>query len=83
MSNTGKNILAVNNEPKVLEVVTALLEDNGFQVFSAENGLKALEIFNTRRISLVILDLLLPDIPGEDICRAIRSQSNIPLIMLR
>ena len=82
MPNTSKNILAVDNEPKILEVVTHLLENNGFQVFSAENGLKALKIFSSEKISLAILDLTLPDIPGEDVCRFIRSQSNIPIIML-
>jgi DNA-binding response OmpR family regulator len=82
MSNTDKNILVVDDEPKILEVVTAILENNGFKVLVAENGMKALEIFNTGKITLVVLDLMLPDISGEDVCRSIRSKSNIPIIML-
>ena len=82
MSAKSKNVLAVDDEPKILEVVTAVMESRGFKVFPAKNGRQALEIFDRENISLVLLDLMLPDISGEDICRTIRKQSRIPIIML-
>jgi DNA-binding response OmpR family regulator len=77
-----KNILAVDDEPKILEVVVSFMESRGFAVFSAETGALALEIFDRENIALVILDLMLPDISGEDVCRAIRRKSRAPIIML-
>jgi DNA-binding response OmpR family regulator len=77
-----KNILAVDDEPKILEVVVSFLESRGFAVFPAETGASALEIFDRENIALVILDLMLPDIQGEDVCRAIRRKSRAPIIML-
>lgn len=76
------NILAVDDEPKILEVLVSFLESKGFTVFSAENGRQAFEVFNRENISLVILDLMLPDISGEEICRIIRKKSRVPIIML-
>jgi DNA-binding response OmpR family regulator len=77
-----KNILAVDDEPKILEVVVSFLENRGFAVFAAETGVRALEIFDRENIALVLLDLMLPDIRGEDVCRAIRRKSRAPIIML-
>lgn len=82
MSTKMKNILVVDDEPKILEVVSALLESKGFRVFSAENGQAALEVFHTQNISLVILDLMMPGLSGEEVCRAIRKSSRVPVIML-
>ncbi|MDR2486667.1 MAG: response regulator transcription factor [Clostridiales Family XIII bacterium] len=78
----GRNILAVDDEPMILEVVTSLLESKGFRVFGAGNGRRALEIFGSENIALVVLDLMLPDIPGEEVCRTIRRQSRVPILML-
>jgi len=72
----------VDDEPKILEVVSALLESKGFNVFRAENGRQALEIFNSENIVLVILDLMMPGVSGEEVCAAIRKKSRIPIIML-
>lgn len=77
-----KNILVVDDEPKIVEVISALLESRGFRVFAAENGAKALEIFNQENISLVLLDLMLPGMTGEEVCAAIRRKSRVPVIML-
>jgi DNA-binding response OmpR family regulator len=78
----NKNILAVDDEPKILEVVSSFLESRGFTVFTAEDGKQALEIFGRENIALIVLDLMLPDIPGEEICRRIRGKSRVPIIML-
>lgn len=82
MSKNDKKILVVDDEVKILEVVTSFLESKGFTVFSAETGTEALQIFDKENISLIILDLMLPDITGEDICTKIRKKSRVPIIML-
>ncbi|MDR1616639.1 MAG: response regulator transcription factor [Syntrophomonadaceae bacterium] len=82
MPANPKNILAVDDEPKILDVVAAFMKSRGFNVFSAENGRQALDILDRENIALVLLDLMLPDISGEEICRAIRKKSRLPVIML-
>lgn len=77
-----KNILVVDDEQKILEVVASFLESQNYTVFQAENGAKVFEIFEKENISLIILDLMLPDITGEEICKKIRKISRIPIIML-
>jgi DNA-binding response OmpR family regulator len=81
-SAAKKAILAVDDERKILEVVSSLLESRGFRVFTAETGGRALEILDRENIALVILDLMLPDIPGEELCRRVRARSRVPVIML-
>lgn len=77
-----KNILIVDDEQKILEVIASFLESQNYQVFQAENGAKAFEIFEKENISLIILDLMLPDLSGEEICKKIRRTSRVPIIML-
>lgn len=77
-----EKILVVEDEAKILEVVTSLMEKQGYEVYQAEEGKQALEIFNNNEISLIILDLMLPDISGEEICMKIREKSRVPIIML-
>ena len=71
----------MDDEP-ILEVLVSYLESKGFRVFMALSGHEALEIMDRENISLVILDLMLPDMPGEEICRMIRRKSRVPVIML-
>ncbi|MDR3363790.1 MAG: response regulator transcription factor [Clostridiales Family XIII bacterium] len=82
MPKTNKTILVVDDEPKIIEAVSSFLESKGFAVLSAESGNQALEIFERENISLAILDLMLPDVSGEEVCRRIRSRSRMPIIML-
>jgi DNA-binding response OmpR family regulator len=77
-----KRILIVDDEIKIVEVVKSYLEKEGYAVFSAYNGNDALLAFERAKPSLAILDLMLPDMTGEDICREIRKKSRIPVIML-
>jgi DNA-binding response OmpR family regulator len=77
----GERILVVEDEEKIAEIVRAYLEKDGFQVTVAETGQKALSLFN-EGFDLIVLDLMLPDIPGEDLCSTIRKDSDIPIIML-
>lgn len=78
----SKRILVVDDEDKIAEVVKSYLESSGYTVFAAFNGRQALEIFEKENPSLIILDLMLPDLSGEEICRTIRKRSSVPIIML-
>ena len=71
-----------DDEEMIREAVASYLESQGYQVFRAENGEEALNILKREPISLVILDLMLPDLPGEEVCVRIRKQSRVPIIML-
>lgn len=77
-----KNILVLDDEKMIREVVSFYLEKQGYRVFAAETGKEALQIFERQTISFVILDLMLPDMSGEEICAIIRKQSRVPIIML-
>ena len=77
----GRNILVVEDEKKIAEIVKAYLEKEDFRVTIAERGEKALAVLK-EGFALIILDLMLPDMAGEDICRAIRKDFDVPIIML-
>jgi two-component system OmpR family response regulator len=76
------NVLVVEDEPKALSVVRAYLEREGHTVFEAMDGERALSLFGAFDIDFVVLDLMLPDRSGEEICLNIRSSSQVPIIML-
>ncbi len=82
MMMTEKNVLVVDDEAMIRESVSAYITKQGYRVFAAEDGRKALEIFRRNPIIFVILDLMLPGMSGEEVCRAIRKQSRVPIIML-
>lgn len=75
-------ILVVDDEPNILNVIQAYLEKSGYVVYVAETGTTALQLFENLQPDLMILDLMLPDMSGEEICRTIRRTSNIPILML-
>lgn len=77
-----KKILIVDDEPKIVEVVKSYLENSGYNVFEAYNGKQAFELFEKVNPNLVVLDLMLPDITGEEICWTLRKKSRVPIIML-
>jgi two-component system, OmpR family, alkaline phosphatase synthesis response regulator PhoP len=82
MSSMAKKILVVDDEPQIVKVVRAYLEKAGFQVVTAEDGLAALNAFRREKPDFLILDLNLPGMDGLDICRTIRRESNVPILML-
>jgi DNA-binding response OmpR family regulator len=82
MAGGRKKILVVDDEVKIVEVVKSYLENSGYDVCEAYDGKKALELFDKIEPSLVILDLMIPDISGEEICKALRRKSRVPIIML-
>ena len=75
-------ILAVDDELNILELVKLYLEREGFQVATAGTGQEALSRLGTFAPDLVILDLMLPDMNGFEICRHVRTKSNVPVLML-
>ena len=75
-------ILIVEDEASIAEVVSAYAKRDGYDTVIAPDGMKALEIFEHEDISLVILDLMLPKLSGEEVCRRIREKSSVPIIML-
>ena len=77
-----RKILIVDDEPKIVDVVKAYLENSNYQVFTAFDGEQALKQFEKIHPDLIILDLMLPKISGEQICQIIRKKSRIPIIML-
>lgn len=78
----NKKILVVEDEKRILDVVKAYLEKEGFEVKTAIDGKEALDLFNSETFHLIILDLMLPIISGEEVCNHIRTSSDIPIIML-
>lgn len=79
MSST---ILIVDDEPKIVEVLTLYLKADGFHVIAAETGMEALKLARAYPLGLIVLDLMLPDISGEEVCREIRAFSRVPILML-
>ncbi|BFH14101.1 response regulator transcription factor [Paenibacillus melissococcoides] len=75
-------ILIVDDEPDILQVIKAYLEKNDYLVYEADTGKGALSLWEHLRPDLIILDLMLPDMSGEEICRTIRKTSNVPILML-
>lgn len=77
-----QKILVIEDEEHVLEVVKAYLKKDGYETYTAVNGKEGLALFQKKTPNLVVLDLMLPDVSGEDICQQIRKQSNVPILML-
>lgn len=75
-------ILVVDDEPKVARLARDYLEKNGFRVLTAADGQSALTTARREKPDLVILDLMLPHIDGREVCRILRRESDVPIIML-
>lgn len=82
MNSASKKVLVVEDEEKIMNVVKSFLESKDFQVVTADNGRKAIEVFERENVSFILLDLMLPLLSGEEVCRMIRKKSKIPIIML-
>jgi DNA-binding response OmpR family regulator len=78
----NNKILVVDDEKQIVEIVKAYLERDGYKVITAYDGKSALESAQKDHPDLIVLDLMLPGISGWDVCRAIRKDSNVPIIML-
>ncbi len=76
------HILVIEDEPKIAQLARDYLEKNGFRVLVAADGLTGLAMARREKPDLVLLDLLLPGMDGRDVCRALRAESDVPIIML-
>jgi len=76
------NILIIEDEKSVSEILKAYLEKEGYGVYSTESGLDGIELFRKEKFNLVILDLMLPDIDGEEVCKILRRISDVYIFML-
>ena len=77
-----KTVLVVDDEAKIVQIARDYLEHAGFAVLSAADGEAALAVARSARPDLVVLDLGLPGMDGLDVCRALRKESDTPVIML-
>lgn len=75
-------ILVVDDDRKMVDLIRLYLEKDGYRVLVAYDGRRAIEIARNRRPGLIILDLMLPKVDGLDVCRLLRAESNVPIIML-
>ena len=77
-----KKILVVDDEKPISDIISFNLENEGYAIEKAYDGEQALEVFEKSQPDLVILDLMLPKMDGLEVCREIRKQSAVPVIML-
>jgi DNA-binding response OmpR family regulator len=77
-----ETVLVVDDEVKILALVASYLEANGFAALCARNGEEGMALFKNNQVSLILLDLMLPDFSGEEFCKKVRQMSDIPIIMV-
>jgi len=78
----GKRVLVVDDDVKIVELVKLYLNRDGYRVLTAYDGIKALRLAREASPDLIVLDLMLPGINGLEICRTLRAESDVPIIML-
>ena len=79
---TGKRVLVVDDDVKTVELVKLYLNRDGYRVLTSHNGIEALRLAQEAHPDLIVLDLMLPGMDGLEICRSIREESDVPIIML-
>jgi len=77
-----RKILVVDDDRKIVELIRLYLEKEGYQALVAYDGRQAIELVRQRQPDLVVLDLMLPMVDGLDVCRILRAESRVPIIML-
>ncbi len=78
----GRTVLVIEDDPHTIEVVRLYLQRDGHSVLTALDGLSGLQVFREGRPDLVILDLMLPGMDGLQVCRTVRQESDVPIVML-
>jgi two-component system, OmpR family, alkaline phosphatase synthesis response regulator PhoP len=79
---SGKKVLVVDDDVKTVELVKLYLNRDGYRVITAYNGNDALQMARDTHPDLIVLDLMLPGMSGLDVCRTLRTESEVPIIML-
>ncbi|MGE6256497.1 response regulator transcription factor [Heyndrickxia sporothermodurans] len=77
-----KNILVVDDEREIVNLISIYLQNDGFHVLKAYNGVEALELIKQEQVDLMILDIMMPEMDGIELCRKIRERNQVPIIML-
>jgi DNA-binding response OmpR family regulator len=77
-----RTVLVVDDEKTLRETVAYLLQQEGYRVLMAADGREALDVFRKERPDLVLLDLMLPELSGMEVCRILRRESDVPILML-
>ena len=77
-----EKILVVDDEPSIVESIKYSLEKEGFGVATAGDGNEAIKVFEREKPDLILLDLMMPNLSGEEVCKYVRKRSQVPLIML-
>ncbi|CCJ33028.1 MULTISPECIES: response regulator transcription factor [Caloramator] len=75
-------VLIIEDEYKIVDVLEAYLKKEGYIVFTEASGLKGLQAYLEKQPDIIILDLMLPDLTGEEVCKRIRKESKVPILML-
>ena len=75
-------ILVVDDDRKIVELITLYLKKDGYHVLAAYDGQQAIELARRKQPDLIVLDLMLPQVDGTDVCRILRAESKVPIIML-
>jgi DNA-binding response OmpR family regulator len=78
----SETILIVDDEQRIIDLAKMYIENEGYHVTSSTNGREALTRILNEKPALVVLDLMLPGMDGLDVCRRVRAQSDVPIIML-
>ena len=78
----GARILVAEDDPKQSKLVQAYLEREGHSVLVVDNGRTALELARSRRPDLIMLDVMMPEVDGLDVCRVLRAESSVPIMLL-
>jgi DNA-binding response OmpR family regulator len=78
----NRTILVVDDDKKIVDLVSLYLKRDGYSVLAAYDGQEALDMARRKQPDLVVLDLLLPELDGTDVCRLLRTESQVPIIML-
>jgi DNA-binding response OmpR family regulator len=78
----AKKILLVDDEPEIIEICGDYLKASSYDVVIAKDGAQGISTFRREKPDLIVLDIMLPEMDGMDVCRTIRRESNVPIIML-
>ncbi|MCL1993427.1 MAG: response regulator transcription factor [Spirochaetes bacterium] len=77
-----RTVLAVDDEPKILGLLKSYLEASGYAALCAQSGREGMNLFERHEVSLILLDIMLPDFSGEDFCKKVRLVSQVPIVMI-
>src|SRR5512135_2385410 len=78
----NRSILVVDDDKKIVDLVAMYLKRDGYSVLPAYDGQEALDAARRRRPDLIVLDLMLPELSGMDVCKLLRAESRVPIVML-